>query len=773
MFGKILIYIAFISSIISMVSFFMTHLGRKEMLKYGRFFYHLTAISVICTAIFLLYLILTHQFQYAYVWEESNTELQLPLLISTFYAGQEGSFLLWTLFTAVIGIFLLNYVSKGDRLEPQVMSVYNLVIAFLALILILKTPFNYVWDAFPKEVEVGFIPPEGRGLNPLLQNFWMSIHPPTLFIGFSSLAVPFAFAIATLMKNKYNEWITFSLPWLLFSGGVLGVGIMMGGYWAYGVLGWGGYWGWDPVENSSLIPWIITVAAIHTMLVQKKTGGYKKTNLILSILAFLLVLYSTFLTRSGILGNSSVHSFVDPGALVYLVLVLFISSFILIAVVAIILRLKELKSFGREEVKFFTKETFIFIGALVLCASALVITAGTSWPLLSKGGTVEADFYNRMNIPIAIILMLVMGLSIFLEWTHTDKGKFLTNISLPAILSVLATLIIIFIGVYEPVFIILSFVSLFAFFVNLLLVIRIIKSNKSTFGGALAHVGIALFFLGVIGSGKYSEEVNLNLELNKPVQAFNYTFTYVGTEPFIDANNKSDTMYHFNVKVEKDNKELTLRPVMFYSKYSNGVLKNPDIANFASKDLYISPMGFEEPKFFTDDQVYEMKKGEKKQIGELNIEFVDFDFGNLQKGGKEMQSGNYTIGATLKVTDGKNTETITPKFKNENGEQNYFPVQMTGNPDYEFYFKSMSVKGDNEGGNVAQIAVVNLKKSGASSRKDETLIASVSIKPFIWVLWTGVVILGFGFFIAIIRRRKELVKKNAAPDKSIKTKKAK
>ena len=338
MLGKLLIYVAFISSIISMLSFFMTHLGKKELMKYGRIFYHITSVSVICASIFLLYLILSHQFQYAYVWSESNTELQLPLLISTFYAGQEGSFLLWTLFTAIIGIFLLNYVSKGDRLEPQVMAVYNLVLAFLTLILILKTPFNYVWEAFPKEVEMGFIPPEGRGLNPLLQNFWMSIHPPTLFIGFSSLAVPFAFAIATLMKNKYNEWITFSLPWLLFSGGVLGVGIMMGGYWAYGVLGWGGYWGWDPVENSSLIPWIITVAAIHTMLVQKKTGGYKKTNLILSILAFLLVLYSTFLTRSGILGNSSVHSFVDPGAIVYLVLVLFISSFVLIAILAIILR---------------------------------------------------------------------------------------------------------------------------------------------------------------------------------------------------------------------------------------------------------------------------------------------------------------------------------------------------------------------------------------------------------------------------------------------------
>jgi cytochrome c-type biogenesis protein CcmF len=306
---------------------------------------------------------------------------------------------------------------------------------------------------------------------------------------------------------------------------------------------------------------------------------------------------------------------------------------------------------------------------------------------------------------------------------------------------------------------------LFAFFVNLIIVIRIVKNKKTTFGGALAHVGIAMFFLGVIGSGKYSEEVNLNLELNKPVQAFDYTFTYQGVEPFMDANNKSDTMYHFNIKVEKDNKEMVLRPIMFFSKYSNGVMKNPDIANFASKDLYISPMGLDEPKFFNDDQVYSMKKGEIKQIGDLKVEFEDFDFGNIPKGGKEMMSGNYTVGATLKVTEGNNTETITPKLKNNDGDRTYIPVKMTGNPDYEFYFKNMSVKGEQEGGTKAEIAVVNLKQTDAATRKDETLIASVSIKPFIWVLWTGVLILGFGFFISIIRRGKELLKKNRNGDK--------
>jgi cytochrome c-type biogenesis protein CcmF len=758
MLGKILIYIAFASSLISVGSFFFVHLGKEKMLSIGRIFFHITAISVILSSVYLMYLILSHQYQFAYVWEESNSELQLPLLISTFYAGQEGSFMLWTLFTAIIGIFLLNYVSKDDRLEPQVMSVYTLVLSFLTLIIILKSPFKYVWEAFPKEVEPGFMPPDGRGLNPLLQNFWMVIHPPTLFIGFSSLAVPFAFAIGALMKNKYDKWITYSLPWFLFSGGILGLGIMMGGYWAYSILGWGGYWAWDPVENSSLIPWIVAVAGIHTMLIQKKTGGYKKTNLILAVLAFLLVLYSTFLTRSGILGNSSVHSFVDPGAEVYLALVIFISSFIIISIVAMVMRLKDLKSPAQQQEAFFTKDTFLFIGSLVLCAAALIITAGTSMPLLSKA-SIDTHFYNTWTLPLAIILLLISGLSIFMDWKETGKQKFFTNILQPLIYSVVATIIFIIVGIRNVGIIFLLFSSLFAFFVNMIMAIRIVKTGKIVFGGPLAHIGIALFFLGVIGSAKYSEEVNLSLELNKPMDAFGYKFTYTGAEPFMDSNNKSDTMYHFVVKVEKDNKEMTMRPVMYYSKFSQGVMKNPDIANFTTKDLYISPLSFEEPQFFSADQLFDFKKGEKKKIGNLDIEFVDFDFGNIQMGGPEMMSGNYVLGAKLIIDDGKNKETVSPKLKAVNGEQNYIKARMTGNQDFEFYFINMKLLGDEQGGNKASIAVVNLKEPSKNSRKEETLVASVAVKPFIWVLWTGVVVLVTGFFFSVIRRRKELFAK--------------
>ncbi|MEI7483670.1 MAG: cytochrome c biogenesis protein CcsA [Ignavibacteriota bacterium] len=755
MVGKLLIYVAFVASLISIIGFFLAHMGKENFLKIGRLFFHITVIGVLTAALYLMYNVLTHQFQFSYVWEQSSTDLQLPLLVSTFWAGQEGSFMLWGLFTAIIGIFLMNYVSKGERMEAQVMAMFTLVLSFITLILILKSPFHYLWETFPKDVEFGYQPAEGRGLNPLLQNFWMAIHPPTLFLGFASLTVPFAFAMGALLKNDFDSWASFSVPWILFSGGILGLGIMMGGYWAYSILGWGGYWAWDPVENSSLIPWIINVASLHTIIAQRKTGGYKKTNLLLSILAFLLVLYSTFLTRSGILGDSSVHSFTDPGAEVYAALLAFIITFSVISIGMILFRFKNLKDIRTESSQLMTKESLLFIGALLLCASALVIFVGTSLPIFSKA-KVDMTFYNNMNLPIAIGLMLTMGLSLYIDWKQTDYKKFVNNLILPGILSFVTLIVLIIIGLQNPIYILFAFVSLIAFFINARIAVRILKSGKMNVGGMFAHIGIALFFLGVIGSAKYSQEVNLSLQEGKTQEAFGYKFTYVGANPFMDANNKRDTMYAFNINVEQDNKEMIMRPVMFFSKFSNGVMKSPDIAYFSYKDLYLSPMSLEEPSPYPSESLYSLKKGSKTKANELEVEFIDFDFGTMQKGGKEMASGNYTLGAILKVNDGVNTETLNLKTKFTEGTPSPTPFTMQNNKKYVFYFLNMSVKGEEAGGTTASVSIMDPSTVSSGSEK-ETLVVAASIKPFISVLWTGVLILFVGFILSIVRRRKEIL----------------
>ncbi|MCB0750409.1 MAG: cytochrome c biogenesis protein CcsA, partial [Ignavibacteriae bacterium] len=330
MLGNIVITIGFIAGLFTIVMYYLTYKGYENTLIKARIGYHVTAVMSIFASVLLFHAVLTHQYQYNYVFNYSGSGMSTGLLLSTFWGGQEGSFLLWVLFTAIVGIILLEYTSKRGDLEPRVMMVFTLSLTFLLLLVnpLLKSPFNYLWMdpsfielkninsqflslPFIKDfifqdnaggksfirmdsqlyaqltaagITVKQFIADGKGLNPLLQNFWMQIHPPILFVGFAMSAVPFAFANAALIKNDYRDWVKQALPWMLVGTMVLGLAIMLGGYWAYGILGWGGYWGWDPVENSSLIPWLVGVAAIHTLLIQKKTqskggsGRFAKTN---------------------------------------------------------------------------------------------------------------------------------------------------------------------------------------------------------------------------------------------------------------------------------------------------------------------------------------------------------------------------------------------------------------------------------------------------------------------------------------------------------------
>src|SRR6266571_1078991 len=302
MIGSFLVRLAFAGILISCAAYYYSL--RENSVRYlavARYAYHITAGLVMSFCALLIHLILTHQFQYTYVWNYSSTDLPTPLLISTFYAGQEGSFSLWALYTSLIGVILMQYTAKR-RYEAEVMFIWSMILAFLLLMLIIKNPFAFIWDAFPKDlVHSGPLPPdagniiwlnrakgvwaqypaEGRGLNPLLQNYWMVIHPQILFTGFSSMAVPYTFAVAGLLRRDYQTWVKVAKPWTVFGAAVLGTGIILGGYWAYETLGWGGYWGWDPVENSSLIPWLVAVASIHTMMAQRRSGTFVRTNFVL------------------------------------------------------------------------------------------------------------------------------------------------------------------------------------------------------------------------------------------------------------------------------------------------------------------------------------------------------------------------------------------------------------------------------------------------------------------------------------------------------------
>jgi cytochrome c-type biogenesis protein CcmF len=801
--GPIFIYVAFACALTASGLYFTLHFKPgtrgKNLIKYARLFYHVSIVGTIGSAAFLLYLILTHQFQYTYVWDYSSRDLPLNLLISTFYAGQEGSFHLWAFLMAVLGIFLLAYTSHRDkdgkdRYEVQVMGIFALLQSFLLFILIIKSPYNLVWESFPKDVQAGFVPPDGRGLNPLLQNFWMSIHPPILFTGFSSLAIPFCFALAAMLRNQYDRWLKLALPWTLFSGMVLGTGIMLGGFWAYGVLGWGGYWGWDPVENSSFVPWIVIVAAIHTMISEQKTGKFKKTGLFLCIVAYILVLYSTFLTRSGVLGDASVHSFVDPGQTVFVFLIIFmflfkslgynyllkrffnvsfgmmsvaillniaglaygviqsinavLFVFLLFGFDGLLLIIKGISTFKKAEgegaIEILSRESALFIGSIALMATALVILMGTSWPIIAKG-TVDPEFYNRMNLPLAILIASINGFSILLKWRHSEEKNFLKSLYLPFGFTVVATGTFVFFGMTDVLIAIFAAAAFFAFFINLELAYRVFAKNKAKVGPYIAHLGIMLLFLGIIGSSKYSKEVNISLPLDETKEALGYTLTYKGATPIPGETDK----YHFNVVVEKDGRGFLLQPIMFYSDYSQGVMKNPDIANLITKDVYLSPMSLEVPADYIKDDEVSIKKDEVKEFKGLTVKFIDFDRSKFNR--DAMQNGkDQTMGAELEVTIGKNKETVIAQQKIVEGNQESIPVK-TNDGNYTFYLDKVSVTGESS----IDLAIVDSRQP-KSDNTPETLVLTASIKPFINLVWGGTIVMVLGFFFSLINRYRKL-----------------
>ncbi|HYN43028.1 MAG TPA: cytochrome c biogenesis protein CcsA [Thermoanaerobaculia bacterium] len=275
----------------------------------GRRLYYAFAGSILVASALLLHRLLVHDFRLSYVASYSGRELPFRYLFSTFWAGQEGSFLLWLFWGAVIGFFVLRTAKEQ---EPPVMAVYVLSFLGIVAILVKQSPFRFLAE----------VPPDGTGLNPLLQDPWMVIHPPVMFAGFASLSVPFAFAIAALWTKRWDGWVIRAMPWALFTFVCLGTAILMGGYWAYKTLGWGGYWAWDPVENTSLVPWLATTALVHGMYLQKAREKHRKINIILAIFAFCTILYGTFLTRSGVLADFSVHSFVDLGITGWLVAII-------------------------------------------------------------------------------------------------------------------------------------------------------------------------------------------------------------------------------------------------------------------------------------------------------------------------------------------------------------------------------------------------------------------------------------------------------------------
>lgn len=437
--GNIFVGLSFAAALLAFIAYYMSSKkDDRKWLKIGRWGFLAHAIGVFGIMITLFFILFNHYYEYEYASKHLNDAMPMRYIFSCFWGGQQGSFLLWTFWNVVLGAVL---IWRSRKWEAPVMMFFCLAQVFLASMLIgvhfgdfqlgdnpfvllrdTATYYGQPWTYFGQYlVELPSFR-DGQGLNPLLQNYWMTIHPPTTFLGFSSTVVPFCFAAAGLFKRDYTGWIKPAIPWAFFGVAALGTGLLMGGAWAYEALGFGGFWAWDPVENASLVPWLTLVGAAHLMVINKRKPTALFTTFLLTLGTYILILYSTFLTRSGVLGDTSVHSFVDSGILpqllffllffvvmcvaliftnrkfrwIYLgvsALVLLIATgeytkvtmfwFFLFTIAALLVAWKTSFPKQDEEEGLWSREFWIFIGSLVLTLAAFHITLMNSVPIFN------------------------------------------------------------------------------------------------------------------------------------------------------------------------------------------------------------------------------------------------------------------------------------------------------------------------------------------------------------------------------------------------------
>jgi cytochrome c-type biogenesis protein CcmF len=645
-FGQLGLVLGFVAAIFSSFSYFKAVNNPNEAEQnnwkiLGRFGFLFHTIGIL-TVIGMMFLIMTKKYyEYQYGWQHVSDDLPFKYIFAAFWEGQEGSFLLWMFWHIVLGGVL---IFKSGKWESPVLSILALVQVFIASMILGihigwgehffklgSNPFLLLRDIqdiplFKNPNYVSMI--KGNGLNPLLQNYWMTIHPPTLFLGFASVTIPFCFAFAGAWTRQYTEWLKPALPWALFSTFILGLGILMGGAWAYEALSFGGYWAWDPVENMSLVPWLVMVAGLHANLVARSTGYSVKSTYIMYFISFVLILYSTFLTRSGVLGKTSVHAFTEMGLEWHLVI--FVVSFLLLGLWMYFRNSGKMPVPEKEE-SLASKEFWMFIGALVLLFSAVLITFSTSIPVYNSvmegiGHMLDKDFsayaqntiaepiphYNKTQIWIAFFIGLLSGFAQYLRYKEfnwaSQARKFgiqlLISLALAGVLTFLTNL---FLHLFAWQYFALLFAVCFTIVCNLSYLITYIKGNMKLAGSVLSHTGFGIMVIGILSSGLNqqhissnafamdgliegfdTEALNENIMLIKgaPMYMNGYEVTYV--KDTIDGLNRAfEIMYRKKDAQGKVIESFVLKPNVLYEKNSAKIAaSNPATKRYLDKDIF-------------------------------------------------------------------------------------------------------------------------------------------------------------------------------------------
>ena len=817
--GHLSLVVAFVASLAALVAFALGSRQRGDAeawLRIGRWAWAGVAAGVAVASAMLWTGLFGRHFELAYVYQQTSTAMPWRYTFSAFWAGQEGSLLLWAIMTAVVGGLLIRWSLRADGGEPvaearrqsagPVLAVVALCQAFLlSMIVGLRlgpvpvgaSPFATLAEKFPDAPMLqvaGFVPADGQGLNDLLQNPWMTIHPPTLFVGFTLLMVPFAFAVAGLVRRRYTQWVRPALPWALAGSGILGVGIMMGGWWAYETLSFGGWWAWDPVENSSLVPWLFAVAGLHAMVVQKKTAAGHKAALWLSVLAFQLVIYSTFLTRSGILGDVSVHSFVDLG--LYNQLLLWIATIGLLGFGLLAWRWRDLPAPAAPPAML-SRESLVFTGALLLAVTGGVIALGTSAPILGKlfrdnPSAVPVAFYNTWTLPLGVGIAFLAGMGQLFWWrrmTVEDANRVLLRPVLATVVSTAAVVLltpfvqetvlpapaasgtteiaaagIVGAGFFAThgtslLLLLLLFSAFFMLWGNLSVMWRVGRGNAKMVGGSLTHVGFGIMLLGIFASSVFNDPIsdgngtdvqgnreNVVVPLGRTVAADGYRWTYTGQ----DVNDDGRPVYLMDV-VDRDGRQFQTRNVV-YKDGRDQWIQHPDVREGVAKDLYVAvfPSAMSENPAEGQAEV-ELARGDSVLLATpahdhaYTVTFADYDLEvDLDAVGLDRDSVDLAVAARLDVVNQTTGETRTLR-----------PVYVITKDRRQQFVQNRAVDwglGVAFAGMVVDEGAIRLVFEGATVAQDEWVVVQAYEKPFISLLWLGTGILGIGFGISFVRR---------------------
>ncbi|HSE83370.1 MAG TPA: heme lyase CcmF/NrfE family subunit [Thermodesulfobacteriota bacterium] len=548
--GSISIFLAFVISVYVLIASLVGGKTRRREFVRSAENGALAVCFLLTIAILsLVHGLLTRDFSLRYVAMNTSTDLSTVYTITALWAGQAGSLLLWSW---ILSIYMALAVLWGRRQKGEFMPYVLLVLAavscfFTYLIGFVESPFE----------KLSFVPSEGNGLNPILQNPYMAIHPVTLYLGYVGITIPFAFAMGALISGRLgDEWIRNSRRWMLFAWTFLSIGLLLGARWAYLELGWGGYWAWDPVENAAFMPWLVGTAFLHSVMIQEKKGMLKKWNMALIIVTFFLSLFGTFITRSGII--SSVHSFAQSDIGPFFLM--FIGFVLIFSFLMFLLRLDDLKTENRYDSLLSRESAFLFNNLLFLGA-AFSVFLGTIFPILTeaiKGEKilVGPPYFNRVNVPIGLILILLMGVGPLISWRKASVENLTKNFLYPSIIGVLTMVALFLLGIRE-IYALISF-GLCAFVVATVFtefyrgarvrgrrgesypaaLFRLVSKNQRRYGGYIVHLGIVLIVVGITASSTFVTQKEATLKQGESVRVREYTFRFEGLNQYTtDAKN--------------------------------------------------------------------------------------------------------------------------------------------------------------------------------------------------------------------------------------------